>query len=139
MKWLDRLADWFDELPVWANILLFPIIWPFNLAYVIFGTPRNRVANFSLAEVYEHAELLSRWFDETLAKDPTLVDCLGVGPSLARKRLCLVLQPELNQEEASDFARRVQQELKGYKGSPFAAICILSDRLAELADIQRAA
>jgi hypothetical protein len=93
---------------------------------------QNLAAKFSLTEIREHAESLSRWFDDALAEHPKSADCLGVGPELARELVRLARQPELGREEASRFAERVQLELKGYKGSPFFALYHLSRRLVEL-------
>ena len=95
---------------------------------------RNLAAKFSLAEVREHAESLSKWFEDALAQHPESADSLGAGPKLARELVRLTALPGLRREAAEQFAERVQLELKGYKGTPFSALYHLSHRLVELTD-----
>jgi hypothetical protein len=157
VKWVDRFADWYEQLPGWACILLFPVAAPLMLAYslvvlalfllfvlpyhLMFGSKQaeNPVAKFTRAEVREQAESLDRWFAETLTKHPDARDCLGVGPEVAKQLVQLARQAELPPGVAGEFAERVGQELKGYKGIPFFALHHLSRRLAELANNERAA
>lgn len=157
MKWIDRFVDWYERLPGWASVLLFPLVAPIMLAYgvvalavfllfvlpylVIFGGKHveSPTAKFTHAEVREHAESLNRWFVETLARDPDASDCLGVGPELAKQLAELAGQAEVPPDQAGLFAERVGRELKGYKGTPFFTLHHLSRRLADLAKTERAA
>jgi hypothetical protein len=157
MKWVDRFADWFERLPGWVALLLFPVVAPVMLAYslvslavfLLFVLPyllifegkqvESPAAKFNRGEVREHAESLNRWFADTLAEDPDASDCLGVGPELAKQLAQLAGRAEVTPNEAGLLAERVGRELKGYKGTPFFALHHLSRRLAELAETERAA
>ncbi len=154
MEWANRFADSYERLPGWARLLFFPVVAPLILAYgivvlpvfflvvlpylLVFGSKqiRNPAANFTLAEVREHAESLNRWFADTVTEDP---DCLGVSPELAKQLANMAGQTDATPEQAALFAERVGRELKFYKGTPFFALRHLSQRLAELVKNERAA
>jgi hypothetical protein len=153
----NGLIDWFERLPRWAYVLLFPVWVPLMLAYSLVAIPvlflfilpylllfrgkkaESPAARFTRAEVREHAESLDRWFTDTLTEQPDASDCQGVGPGLARELVQLARQSEVTAEVAGQFAERVGQDLKGYKGTPFFALHHLARRLAELTSNDRAA
>lgn len=156
MDRFERFLDWYGgqlkRLPSWAGHTVFLLSWPIlgvvMLAYsavalpvfllfvlphlLLFGTAERWGANFTQAEVREHARSLDQWFSEQLTQTPDVADCLGVGPELARELARLVDQPQITREVAEQFSGRVQRDLKGYKGTPFSALKDLSYRLAEL-------
>jgi hypothetical protein len=156
MKWADPFGDWYERLPGWAGVVLFPVVAPVMLVYNIvalavfflvvlpylriFGSKHveSTAAKFTRAKVREHAESLNRWFAENVAKYPDSSDWLGVGPELAKHLAHMAGETEVTPEEAGLFAERVGQELKGYKGTPFFALHYLSRRLAELAKTEKA-
>ena len=153
-NWLERFLDWYGaqlrRLPTWAGHTVYLLLWPvlavltlaysavafpvfvfFVLPYVLFFEERWG-AEFTRAEVCEHAKRLDQWFSDQVIKSPDVVDCLGVGPELARDFARLVDQPQVPREAAEQFSGRVQRELKGYKGTPFSELSNLSQRLVEL-------
>ncbi|HEY7157541.1 MAG TPA: hypothetical protein VH575_26535 [Gemmataceae bacterium] len=150
-NWFDRFADWWEGLPGWGGLLLFPVVAPLILAsscvallifllfqlpfLLILGAQRmdSPTAKFTLAEVREHAVSLNRWFVEMLKEDPDASNYLGVGPELAEQLAQLAGQTKVDPEMATQLAQRVRQELTGHKGTPFLALHHLSRRLAELA------
>jgi hypothetical protein len=157
MTWVHSFGDWYERLPGWAGLLLFPFVALLMLAYSLVALPvllffvlpymlifggrqvASPAANFTRSEVHANAQSLNRWFADTLAEDPDASDCLGVGPGLAKQLAELAGQTEVTPEEAGLFAERVGRELKGYKGTPFFALHHLSRRLAELAKSEKAA
>jgi hypothetical protein len=118
-------------------------ICAFVLSYpLVLGSQKpvkNLAADFSLAEVREHAESLNRWFEDALVEHPESSDSLGMGPKLASELVHLTFLPGLGRETAERFAERVQSELKGYKGTPFFGLYHLSRRLVQLTDNNRTA
>jgi hypothetical protein len=150
MKWVNQLVAWHERLPGWAALLFYPIVTPIVMAsstvdIVVFlcfilpywllfpGKTENPAANFTLAEVRQHANELVQWFADALEKHPDC-DWLCVSLQFAKQLAQLAEGARISPEEARQFADRASRELKGYKGIPFFALHSLSRRLVELAN-----
>ena len=160
MNWLERFLVWYEwqlrRLPRWAGhttyLLLWPILGVILIAYsvvaliifllfvlpfrIVFGTAKRWGAEFTQADVREHAKKLDAWFSEQLGHSTEGSDFFGAGPELVRELVRLVDEPEIMREAAEQFSERIERELKGYKGSPFFALKDLSHRLVDLTSRQ---